>query len=244
MKRTLPFLLIIQLIILTACCKNESIKKEYFIISKNDSILNTKKKELMPGMEWYYNMVIIFDSTDKVYMYQTRFLETYDPTKKYINLESVDKYPSYIGLRPEYLLAFDTDNFIRFIQSNNDIFKLDTLHPYGNRFINIACNQDTIKNNAFYDLIKLITPMGETRKYLGRVFYRIRMLTEEESNVLRYKRDNIKYYPENIKWSEHFITGNCSPFTDKYDSIEKMVPFRTNACETFTSNCTKSPNIE
>jgi hypothetical protein len=244
MKRTFLFLLILQLIILAVCCKNESVKKDYYIISKNDSTLNTRKKEKIPGMEWYYNMVIIFDSTDKVYVYQTKFVETYDPTKKYINLDSVDKYPSYIGLRPEYLLTFKTEYFIDFIRDNNDIFILDTFRPIQKRFINLVSNQDTIKNNAFYDLINLITPKGETRKQLYRVLYRIRTLTEEEFNVLFHKKDNTEYDPENIKWSENFIIGKCSPFTTKYDSIEKMLPFKIKACETYSANFTKLPKIE
>ena len=40
--------------------------------------------------------------------------------------------------------------------------------------------------------------------------------------VIYYKRRNLPYLLEEIKWSANFMTGICRPFTKVYDSIEKI----------------------
>lgn len=156
------------------------------------------------------------------------------------------KYPPFIGLQTYQLLTFSTENFINFIEDNNDILKLDTIEREYNRFIYIASNKDTIKNKAFYNFMKLIKqkPKLNTSKRDKKVYYIIRMTTEEENHVIYYKRRNKPYFPENIKWSENFINGNCRPLTKEYDSTEKSLYYNIKACEMFFENCTELKPIK
>jgi hypothetical protein len=78
------------------------------------------------------------DST-KVYVYQTEKTHSGSDTNQDF------EYPNYIELRPEYLLTNDAENFISFLENNNDlygIFSDNSVQP----IIYLASQTDTIKN--------------------------------------------------------------------------------------------------
>ncbi|MEI6853421.1 MAG: hypothetical protein WCL06_11280, partial [Bacteroidota bacterium] len=191
-----------------------------------------------PGQEYYTKLIFLFDSTDRVYLYQTSSIDNYDTARKYNSEINNFNYPSYIGLKPQHFVSFTSQDFIAFIKNNDDILELDTTKRKYDRFIYIGSNKDTIKNNGYYDLISLISPKSKIPRYRKQVFFITRRTTEEENNVIYYKRRNIPYTPEKIKWSTNFITGNCRPFTKEYDSIEKRMFYIIKAGNTFAYHCT------
>ncbi len=246
MKHILTIAFAALILLSFAACNQKKNVKEFYIVSKGDSTdfsnkYAIKDTSLQPpppppgfsssrvkGVEYFYNTVIIFDSTDLVYLYQTDFTENKNSLIKVprgcIVDESEDyykfiKHPPFIGLRPENILKFDSKNFLDFIKANNDIFQLDTTRRC-NRILMIASNKDTIENPAFYDLMKLTK---QDRKTLDKVFPIIRMTTEEENKVIYCKRRNVKYDPANVKWSTNFLNGKYYPLSSEYDSIVKYV---------------------
>ena len=190
------------------------------------------KKTLLFPQNCYTKLVIILDSCDKVYIYQT---ETIDNPEFQIVSDSM-KYSNYIDLRPEHLMTFSSNGFINFIKDNHDIFELDsTKNDSTVRFITVASNQDIIRNEVFYYLKHLVSmyllgpgPNPETFpiKSNTKAFHSIcvvRKTTEEENIVIHYKKMKLKYNPETIKWSKNFINGGCRPFSKDYDSLEKKI---------------------
>lgn len=222
MKQKLTILFIISSFYLTSC-KKENIKKEYFIISKQDSInksfnyeKDTNKIPPPPpppvDLKWYSNVVFIMDSKNKVYIYQTERKINHKLNESEFEYDL--EYPNYIELKPEHLVTFESEDFIKFIKANNDIFELyNNAENRTNRFFYIASECDTLKNNAAYELEKLF-------KNDRRVNYRIRKTTEEENCVLKHKKSRKKYIPKNIKWSTKFLNGRLKPFTEEYKKIE------------------------
>jgi hypothetical protein len=57
----------------------------------------------------------------------------------------------------------------------------------------------------------------------------VRKTTEEENVVMYYKRRNIEYHPEKIKWSTNFIEGKYKPFTNEYQSVESTMKHKDKA---------------
>lgn len=224
-------------------CKQKTTVREYYIVSTGDStdfsnMHSNDDKSLPPppkfpnpeidGSQFNYDLVIIFDSTDLVYLYQTDFIENKSSIIKphrgcVVNMDDdyhkFIKYPVFLGLRTENVLKFNNNTFIDFIKTNNDIFQLDTLRD-SPRILFIASNKDTIENSAFYDLMALIK---QKRKTINKVHYIIRMTTEEENKIIYCKRRNLEYKPEKIKWTKNFLNGEYSPFTKEYDSIANYV---------------------
>ena len=239
------FIFLIGLLILTAfytSCKKKHVK-EYYIVSTNDSTdfsnehstydttLQIKPNDprcLVEGAYFYSSLVIVFDSTDFVYLYQTdNFINknskiviprgcVKDYSDEYYKFM---KHPVFIGLRPEHLVKLESMNFINFIKNNNDVFHLDTTSDIF-KYIFVASNKDTIMNPAFYDLMNLILTKGET---YSKLCCMIRITTEEENNVIYCKKNNLKYNPVNINWSKNFLNGAYSPLSKEYDSIEKTI---------------------
>jgi len=258
MRRNFSLILLLVLIAFSNC-RNGVDAKKYFVISK-DSVcmateryknndLNDRRNILIspppfPSLGWYSDLVIIFDSTDRVYLYQTKKAENSDSTimkdKERIGLS---KFPPFIGLQPFHLLTFKSEDFINFIKSNNDILKLDSTNiPGKRRFVYIVSNKDTIENNAYYQFINLIRPKSDSQNFWP-VSYMIRITTEEENYAIYYKRKGETYLPNSIKWSENFIIGKCRPLTGKYDSIEKRLFFVIKANETYGAECTRLPKM-
>jgi hypothetical protein len=219
---------------LTICsftnCRKENIakpiKEDYIVISKEDSISKTYNKTnkipkpIIPQeMKWYSDLVFIMDSKDKVYVYQTE--------KKSSNENAKFDYPNYIGLRPEYLTTIESKDFISFLKNNNDIFGIFPNQENVSNFFYIVSETDTIKNQALYDLNKVLN------KEKSRSIYLLRKTTEEENEVLKFKRSHQNFEPKNIKWSTKFYNGHLIPFTKEYDEFEKKINSDVKAKETF-----------
>lgn len=251
MKKYYSIILICLTLIVFTNCVNKKSAKKYYIISQHycyGDTFNFSRDSIPPpppppGKEWYTNLIFLFDSTDRVYLYQTINKENFDSARKYNSNIELTKYPNYIGLQPYHLISFTNENFINFIKNNNDILELDTAEYSHNRLIYIASNKDTIKNKAYYELLDLIKSKSYLRKHRNIVCFMIRKTTEEENKVIYYKRKNILYNPEEIKWSANFINGNCRPFTKEYDSIEKRMFYIIKAFKTLDKDCTYLPRI-
>jgi hypothetical protein len=253
MKNAIIASLTIGLLYFNFGCNNIPSKKDYYIVSKDSvniyfdcvkrhdsTCFSNKLPEPLPppGLEWYSKLMILFDSTDRVYIYQTKNIFTYDSTKEYNTNIDYTKFPNYIGLQPYQLMTFTSDNFISFIKNNNDILKLDTIDRKYNRLIYIASNKDTIENKAYYDLMGIIKSKLPNQSHKRKVLFITRLTTEEENQVIYCKRRNLKYFPEKIKWSSDFINGNCRPFTKVYDSTEKQMFCKIISQELFAEDCT------
>ena len=211
-------------------CKKENamkpIKEEYIVISKEDSISKAyHKKNKIPKpfvpqeLKWYTDLVVIMDSKNKVYIYQTE--------RKSSNEDAKFDYPNYIGLRPEYLTTIDSKDFVSFLKNNNDIFGI---FPSKDNIINpfyIASETDTIKNVAISNLNKALG------KEKSKTIYLLRKTTEEENVVLKFKRNQESFDPEKINWSTKFYDGQVSPFTKEYEEMERRTKSVVNAKETF-----------
>jgi hypothetical protein len=267
MKNNIKILIYIILLLINISCNNKKTKTDYYIIEGSNSVYNIGPKSSMNekfnikesyyiGEDWYANLVFVMDSTDMVYIYQT---ERNDIELKYtppiVTLSEKDKseniakndtlihehvFPNYIGLKPEYLLAIESKNFISFIKLNNDIFQCDTNDRETVSIFCIASNCDTIKNEAFYDLIRYI---NKKNNFYSKNRYWIRKTTEEEDSVIYRKRNKFKYIPERIKWSSNFIKGNCKPFTNEYNMIERRVVVKSKAKESIKKNSFPIPKF-
>jgi hypothetical protein len=224
MKYKLLFSL--ALIVMLASCKKETIANKHYVISNADSISEAWMKSakvpppLTPhNLKWYSDVVFILDSS-KVYAYQTE--KTHTGSGNDIHFE----YPNYIGLNPEYLLIIDSENFVSFLENNNDIFGIfpeNSVQP----IIYLASQTDTVKSVALTQLWKKL----ENNK--SRTFFSVRRTTEEENIVLSYKKKNKEFLPEKVKWSSNFYNGKVKPFTKDYQEIEKTNQLIRKAKETF-----------
>jgi hypothetical protein len=72
-------------------------------------------------------------------------------------------------------------------------------------------------------------------KNINYIFAILRKTTEEENVVLFHKKNKIKYNPQSIHWSNHFINGKCKPFTSQYDSLENRLKLKYHAISSFKS---------
>ncbi|MFM2293288.1 MAG: hypothetical protein RIS29_3101 [Bacteroidota bacterium] len=180
-------------------------------------IVKKLKRTIGPNKNWYYDLQIILDSTDKVYIYQTELKkklplnDCWDDNIRDFRL--FPPYSNYIGLRPEHLLAFDSKYFVDFLKANNDIFGFDINDRDSAFMAVIATTTDTIKNPVLYQLCDLIKGSKHKR-------FLIRKTSEEENVVLYHKRRHIPFHPDKWRWSTHFLDGRHRPFTSSYDSLE------------------------
>jgi hypothetical protein len=257
MKTILNILAVLILFSLSTGCNNDNITRNYYIVSLRDS-MNTGRivppiAPLLQPYKWYLNIVFIMDSTDMVYVYQTetkeleikpKFIapfenENSEKEECEINYDTLIyefNYPNYLGLKPQHLIAIDSKNFISFIKLNNDIFQLETDSSDKTTIFYIASNMDTIKNDAFYDLIRFVTKydsQGHNLYIDGNLRYLVRKTTEEENVVIKFKRNKKEYHPEQINWTSNFIDGKSKPFTKEYDLTERKTEILRKAKETY-----------
>jgi hypothetical protein len=231
--------------------------KEYYVISEHNGFKSvpstfTKVNDDEPAppppppppppfLKWYTNVVIIFDSIDKVYIYQTKMIKISDPDSLFKKGDFfVPEYPYFVGLKPEQLLCIKSNNFVDFIKDNNEIFKFDTLQYNFRRVFLAASTTDTIKNSAFYKLVELIkTKIAGHQK----VLFITRLTTEEENYVINCKRKKIEFKPEQQNWKGKYLDGKCEPYTKEYKLFEKRCSSVRKAVNTFDPECTKLPMI-
>lgn len=255
--KKINFIIVLSFLIGFFSCEKSLTKGELYIISKQDSLERVKPDSIakllsLPlGMDFYYDIVVIFDSIDKVYLYQTKLIK---PDYRFVDFtngknakgsfDKLDfkrhKFPNFIELHPDNLLTFESNSFIEFIKSNNDIFKLDTIRGNSIKLLYIASVCDTIRNKAFYDFKKYISTV---RKNANPIISIIRRTTEEEDSVLFFKRKKLEYIPQRINWTSNFIAGKFKPCTKEYDSVEKIISYKVKAIITIKNNSMIVPVI-
>lgn len=216
----------LALIVILGSCKKQTMEKKYYVISNADSISEAWKKSakvpppFVPyNLKWYSDVVFILDSS-KVYAYQTE--KTHTGSGNNMDFE----YPNLIGLKPEYLLTINSENFVSFLLNNNDIFGIfpdNSVQP----IIYLASQTDTVKSVALTQLWKRL----ENNK--SRTFFSVRRTTEEENIVLLYKKNNKEFLPENVKWTSNFYNGKVKPLTTEYKEIEESNQLIRKAKENF-----------
>jgi hypothetical protein len=255
MNKLFQIILLTTIVVSFLCCKNEKKKFEYYVISKHDSLINAMYTKVDTGLDippppppppnylkWYYNIVLIFDSVDRVYLYQTEEITHSISFSVLKNFEGIDpEYPCFLGLDPSQILEFDAKSLQTFLETNNEIFHLDTNFKDFKRFFIAASTMDTIKNEAFYRLKEMFK--FKTHNF-HQVLYLTRIITEEEKNVLLCKKSKIFYDPKNFIWKGKYLNGNCQPLTEEYKSIEKKCYFIRHSIDTFKKECTRLPIIE
>ena len=214
-------------------CNKPKEALEYYVISKQDSI--NKKSDVPPPppppqkFKWYSDIVFIMDSRNKVYIYQTENINRFVRDNRISKLIFDYNYPNYLGLKPENLITYNSNDFISFIKTNNDIFGL--INDNGNhvhKFLYIVSESDTVKNDALPLLARILRN--------DKVNYIIRRTTEEENFVLKYKRNRKPYLPEKLNWSTNFVNGDCKPFTKEYEKLEEKISSFRKAKETYKLN--------
>jgi hypothetical protein len=151
-KNLLYFLVIT--IGLTGCMKKQT-KTDYYIFSKIDSIqkvrtYNTIQDDSNPPppppppppiqYRWYSNIVMIFDTADKIYIYQTEKIDQFNNSglrPEYIEYENIN-FPYFIGLTPDQMVTIHTDYLIDFLKDNDEFFRLDSNYQKEQRFFFIV----------------------------------------------------------------------------------------------------------
>jgi hypothetical protein len=238
MNKNLQFIFALFIIFSLTNCKKASIEKKYWVISAEDSIAKSNNKYILPPKpsgpyKWYTDVVFIFDSKSKVFIYQTE--KKYNSNFSNDSFLEESEYPNFLELKPEYLISIDSKDFINFIKNNDDIFGLIPNENKPFKGLCIVSESDTIKNQALYDFVNFIY------KPKCRIAYHIRRTTEEEDSVLIYKRNQKEYIPESIKWSKNFLTGKYKPLTKEYKNLESKVWILRKANPTFRKNSLETP---
>lgn len=178
-------------LLLLNCSKNKEksiFKNKPYIISyediKNSNYL--KKKNIpLPPKGFYSESQLLIDKKGHFYYYQKEHFRTGCGTK-----EESDTLPHFISLEPNDIIKIPET-------SVNDFLSENILNKKENRRILIVASQkDTIKNTSFFNFIN--------KNQL--VAYQIRLTTQEEDTVLKYKLEDKFYSPQNIKWDQNKIT--------------------------------------
>jgi hypothetical protein len=191
-------------LLLFNCAKKEektATKNTPYIISKEDIKPKPAKQpnnnqnlppppptnSSIPGWLVYGTNTFIIDSDSKIYYFQRNDLGFICGT------ETADTIPHFINLQPKDLIEIPNKNIYDFIKLNykDDIRNITF----------IASKTDTLKSKTFFDLRKSLESSIK-----GRDFYHIRRTTQEEDTVLKYKKNNIYYDSEDIKWDKKRIS--------------------------------------
>lgn len=225
-------LLLISITILICSCGHSKPEVDYYVISEheykpipgNDSIPPPPPPPPPPAhLEWYSELVMIFDTTDLIYLYQTEC--------EFFRRGRIEQElaPRFIGLTPDHLVVLRSRYIMDFLHDNDNVFMLDTVHKKECRILHMASVSDTIKNPAFYEIREKIKDNGRN----GNVFSMIRKTTEEENIVLSCKKKGMEYNPKEWNWSDNFIDGHCNPFSERYEYLVNASGFIIRAKETF-----------
>jgi hypothetical protein len=240
------FLTLFLILCLLDSCAHKKTSIDYYIFSKIDSINSIWKFDSNnnqfypppppppppPPLSYYSGLVMIFDTSNRIYLYQTECIYKDRSIKKSYKIPSAN-YLNFIGLNPDQLLSIKSEYLIDFLTDNDRYFKLDTNYHESNRFFFIVSDYDTITNIGYYMLLDHIK---SDRSKRGNIFYSIRRTTEEEKNVLYCLRSGKLYEPQNFKWSNNFLDGQTTPLTSRYDSIDNLMLFSVKSRDLFRPN--------
>lgn len=144
----------------------------------------------------YLDANLIVDSMGNYYYYRcSRSRRVWDGEE--INC------PWFIDLHPAELIRLPEEGLLEFLQLNRS--RMDTVVQGQKDMLAIALEKDSIQH-PFYRKLKAFLREGDFR-------WGTRLLTQEETVVLRYKRNDLYYAPESIKWDStktQFITVDTS----------------------------------
>lgn len=193
MKKRLKYTLLISLIflLLVSACNDNKNSQVYSKIWEEPTALDTNYvinglknpniKNKVKG--FYYNYNLIIDTSDVCYFYQYEM--------KYrgcFSDECDDKIPALINLSPSQMVVIPNACLENFLDAN-----LINTHLSKHKILSVSSPVDTIRQQSF----KLIADY--VKKKHGSVLCCIRLMTEEEQNVLYCKKNNIDYDIENFK---------------------------------------------
>ena len=136
-----------------------------------------------PTPYYYLASNFIIDSSGEVYFYEHKRYGWFCGTGF-----DWDTPPEFIDLKPKDIVQVPISSISDFIKLN--ILSLDS----NERRVAIASVKDTIQSIG---LSKILAACNESSNKIGWTF---RKATQEENIVLKFKKLNWKYYPEEIKW--------------------------------------------
>ncbi|WP_166922880.1 hypothetical protein [Flavobacterium poyangense] len=161
-----------------------------YIISQKTHIINgdtVLSPPPIPGWLVYGSDTFIINSDSTAYYFQNNEIGFICGTP------NADTIPHFSDLHPRDLITVSNKNIYDFIKLN-----------YSNDFRNgtfIASQSDTLNSKMFFDLYKSLNFFKRNRDFIA-----IRRTTQEEDTVLKYKKNNNHYDPEDIKWDQNRIT--------------------------------------
>ncbi|WP_163397934.1 hypothetical protein [Flavobacterium fluviatile] len=195
MKKIFSGLLIC--LIMMNCSKKENTNLNTpYVISKKDILTNISNKPRdknipppppIPGWLAYGTNTFIIDTDSKIYYFQRNKIGRICINGRF------DTIPYFIDLQPKDLIEIPNNAISDFVKLNyKDDFRNLTF---------ISSKLDTLKSENYFVLVKAIESSLKEND-----FYFIRRTTQEEDTVLKYKKNNISYYSEEIKWDKNRIT--------------------------------------
>jgi len=162
----------------TACKENNS---SIYIISQQDRTTNLNRQKNL----FYSEFNFIMDTSGELYLHKK------DSLLNCCSTGANYSYPDYIGLMPADLNLVSDDDLEIILDSITHKPK-----PSIN-YIQIATFSDTLQNKVFFHLLKKL----KARKI---ELYNVRLATEEETEVLRAKKQNSSYDFYKVKWKSRF----------------------------------------
>ncbi|WP_264536065.1 hypothetical protein [Flavobacterium sp. N1736] len=167
--------------------ENVEIKNKPYIISYEDQKLQkyidssnkTNRKIFLPFKSFYGESHLIIDKKGDLYYYQQKYTGIDCGTGR-----ENDTLPHFLNLQPKDILKIP-ETILTDLLLENILNKAEN-----RRILIIASQNDTIKNTSFFNFIN----KNKLRAY------EIRRTTQEEDTVLKYKKNNESYYPDEIKW--------------------------------------------
>ena len=179
--------------LLLNCTKKENPENIPYVISQNNKEIIHGKDIVppppppIPGWLFYGTNSFIIDTDLKIYYSQREEIDHICG-----NWERSDTIPHFIDLQPKDLIEIPDNCIANFIKAN-----------YKSNFKNITfiCSKtDTLQSESFFALEKALKSQEKYGNY-----YNIRRTTQEEDTVLKYKKDNLYYNSEHIKWNNERI---------------------------------------
>lgn len=167
---------ILLLIFLTLClgCTGKTEKETDIVIIPNDDSKGAPK-------EFYFSYNFIIDTGNHIFYYQR-------PISRSCHvLNSWDRIPPFLELRPNEIIEIPTNNIEQFL-------KLNMLNSEYLKSASLASPVDTIKSQGFLKIISLFKDPSY------KVEWVFRKTTIEENIVLDYKKKREEYSPDEIKW--------------------------------------------
>lgn len=143
---------------------------------------------------------IIIDTSNVSYFYNYR-LQYHSCCVDRSNLNTAE----FINLTPYQMVVIPNEYLESFLDIN--LKKNSREHI----FLSIASPVDTIKQESFRIIAEYL------KKHPKRYYFAIRLITEEEKNVLYCKKNNIEYDKDHFKWKTEF--SNIAPKFTKVSPI-------------------------